>query len=572
MNTERNKWNRKLLPPLAVLLTALLLLSLVMPSLGTRATGLANEAQQASQTVTARAQGSTGEDVPLVGAEGWAQASVEVSGAPDGAVVSSVRAKYHVVYSDASDLEVQLVTSGAEASYTLWNRESAEGTVLTQSTDGITAFRGAPVNGTWSLAVQGGGAEGYIDDFSVVVYYETDMPVLHVEGEGPPGTPGFLRLPEGAAPASPPPDDDEKPSGEGSSVVPQHVPPGAAIIEELDFEGDFYPPGGYPAGWRVVDQSYDGYERWWDDAGCDECGGDWAAWPADGGANGIYPCTPNDYPNNMEAWMIYGPFDLSDALDTGTEFVMWRQIEPDYDWVFFGVSADGTRFTGLYWDGNAPCTLHNISYPDWMGDSSVWVAWVFYSDSSVTYDGPWVDDIVIWKEGGDVWVKINPPEKTVPAGSTFTFDVIIEDAVDLGAFEFELTYVSTCVQATDVTLGPFLGSTGRSVADVGPSFGTGSVTYGAYSWGASPGPSGDGVLATVTFQAGSGACDSLLSLQNVSVTDTAGTAKSVSIEDGLVHVNPCSNDCPEDINLDGVINIVDIQLVASKYGQFCPTR
>jgi len=559
MNTERNKWNRKLLPPLAVLLTALLLLSLVMPSLGTRATGLANEARQASQTVTARAQGSTGEDVPLAGAEGWAQVSVEVSGAPDGAVVSSVRAKYHVVYPEASDLEVQLLTSGAEASYTLWNRESAEGTVLTQSTDEITAFRGAPVNSTWSLAVQGGGAEGYIDDFGVVVYYETDMPVLHVEGEGPPGTPGFLRLPEGATPASPPPDGDEKPSGEGSSVVPQHVPPGARIIKMEDFEGDF--PNDL---WRVYGEPH------WDDVGCDPCGGDWSAWPAAGGAGGIDPCAGNDYPNSMEAWMIYGPFDLSNAWDAGTEFTMWRDIEPDYDWVFFGVSADGTNFTGLLWDDYAPCTLYNITYSDWVGDPSVWVAWVFHSDSSVTEKGPWVDDIVIGKNDTCATVKIDPPDQTVNSGRSFTINIVVENAIDLGAFEFELTYDHICVQATGATLGPFLGSTGRSVADVGPLVEVGSVTYGAFSWGASPGPSGDGVLATVTFQAGSNECASVLHLQNVSLVDTAGNPQCVSTEDGLVHLKGCPDpDCPADINCDGVTNILDIQLCAIRWGCQC---
>jgi hypothetical protein len=440
------------------------------------------------------------------------------------------------------------------------------------------AFQGAPVNGTWSLAIRGGGTEDYIDDFSIIVYYEMEMPVLRVEGEGAPGRPAFLRLPEGAKPTGLSPDNDEKPDaapGEESAVVPQDVPPGAIIIETENFEGTF--PN---SGWYVYDTSNDGYVRGWDDAGCDQCGGDWAAWPADGGADRVDPCAGNNYPNNMETWMIYGPFDLSDAniVDTGTEFVMWHEIEEIYDEVFFGVSHDGNNFTGLYWDGSAPCTLHNIYYPDWIGDPSVWVAWMFRSDSSVTYRGPWVDDIVIWKQPGVTppTVKVEPPEKDVWQGSTFTFDVVVEDAVDLGGFEFELTYNSTCVEAIDATLGPFLGSTGRSVGEVGPTFGTGSVTYGGYSWGNNAGPNGGGVLATVTFQAGMNQCDSALHLQNVSVTDTAGNAQDVTTGDGVVHVVPpqcpTAPDCPEDINSDGVINVVDIMLVASQWGRSCPTK
>jgi hypothetical protein len=64
-----------------------------------------------------------------------------------------------------------------------------------------------------------------------------------------------------------------------------------------------------------------------------------------------------------------------------------------------------------------------------------------------------------------------------------------------------------------------------------------------------------------------------LQLQNVSVTDTAGDPQCVYTEDGIVHVIPgCNPDCPEDINGDGVINIQDIMLVASKWGESCPTR
>jgi hypothetical protein len=564
---------RKKVRMLALVLTTLVLLSLALSGAGTGVIGMEHGSRQELQTVTARAQGSTGDDVPLAGEGEWAQALVEISGAPDDAVVSSVRVKYHVVDAEPSGLDVQLLTSGSEVSHALWNKESAEGTVLTQSTDEITTFQGAPVNGTWSLAVQGGDLEGYIDDFSVVVYYETEMPVLQVEGEGAPGTPGFLRLPEDAAPSSPSPDDDEKPGGAGSSVVPQDVPPGATIIKADNFEGSF--PNGL---WDPHDNSSDGYQRYWDDAQCDRCGGDWALWPADGGANGVYPCTPNDYPNNMFAWVEYGPFNLSDATDAGTEFVMWYDIEVYFDWVFFGVSEDGVNYTGIFWDGYDACTRYNITYTDWVGDPSVWVAWVFYSDSSIRYPGPWVDDVVIWKDRDCATLRVDPPH--TEAGTSFTVDVAIDDANDLGAFEFELTYDHTCIDtvspcADAVTPGPFLGSTGRSVGEVGPVCGTGSVTYGAYSWGASPGPNGTGVLASVDFRVvSSSECSSDLHLQNVSVTDTGGTTQCVWLVDGTVHYVPstCDATCPEDINLDGVINIVDIQLVASKYGQHCPTR
>ncbi len=571
MNAKTGKLSRKLVQTLALVLVAVFVVSIPAAS-----TDTAMELGQELQTVRTRTQGFTGEDVALAGADAWAQAEVEISDAPDDAVVSTVRVKYHIADSKPSDLEVHLLNSGAELSHALWNRESAEGTVLAQSSEEITAFQGTPVNGTWSLGVQGGESAGYIDDFSIVIYYDTEMPILQVEveGEGTPGTPAFLRLPEDVAPNNLAPDNDEESSSQESSVTPQHVPPGATIIETMDFEGDFYPPGGYPVRWRVADQSDDGYQRWWDDAQCDPCGGDWAAWPADGGANGVYPCAGNDYPNRMEAWMVYGPFDLSDANDAGTEFSMWHRIEAGYDYVFFGVSSDGVHFSGLQWDGSANCTLYNIGYTDWVGDPSVWVAWMFRSDSSVTYAGPWVDNIVVWKTDECATVKVDPPESFPDRGSTFTVDVAIEDAQNLGAFEFELTYDPTCIQAVDASLGPFLGSTGRSVAPVGPTLRTGSITFGGYSWGSAAGPNGDGVLASISFLAGPNECDSTLHLQNVTLTDTAGGSHCIDhTEDGTAHVKPgCHNDCPEDINGDRVIDIVDIMLVADKWGQHCPTR
>jgi hypothetical protein len=566
MNTKKRKSSRKLFRTLSLILTVLFLLGLASPSMGTDAVDLAQVTQQESQMVMARAQGSTGEDVPLAGAEAWALASVDISGAPDGAVVSTVRAKYHVVYSEPGELEVQLQAMGSEVSHTLWDRQSVEGSTLAQNTEKLATFQDAPVNGTWSLAVQGGDAEGYIDSFSIVVYYEIEMPVLRMEGEGSPGTPGFLSLPEGATPALSP-DRDPVSSVEGASVVPQDVPPGAIIIESNGFAS------GFPTGlWNPFDLSNDGRERFWDNANCDQCGGDWALWPADEGADGVDVCAGDNYPNNMQTWTTYGPFDLSDASNAGTEFVMWHEIEPEFDFVFFGYSGDGTNFTGWFFDNYYDCTRWNAYYPEAVGDSSVWVAWVFFSDSSVTYRGPWVDDVVIWKEhGGNI--KIDPPVSEPSTGTSFSVDVIVEDAVNLGAFQFELTYDPSCITANDVALGPFLGSTGRTVYPVGPSYGAGSVAFGASSSGAASGPNGNGVLATVTFAAGSSECESALHLQNVIATDTAGNVQNVSLWDGLVLVNPCGNStCPEDVNGDGVVNIQDIQLVASKWGWTCPTR
>ncbi len=582
MNTKRNKLNRSVIPLFALAVVTLVVLSLTsIPARIGATASLAAGSQQAVETVTVRQSASTGEDVPLAGPGEWAQASVEISGAPDDAVISYVQAKYSVTYPQPSDLEVQLLSSGTEVTHSLWNKESAEGPELTRSANEITVFQGAPVNGTWSLAVKGGEQEGYIDGFSINVYYEKDRPVMRLEG-GTPGQPGFMRLPEGVAPAGPSQDEDEKPgaaSKEGASVVPLHAPPGATIIKTEDFEGTF--PNTL---WYVVDQSDDGYQRYWDDASCDPCGGDWAAWPADGGADRVDVCAGDNSPNNMETWMRYGPFDLSDATDAGTEFVLWRETEPIYDYVFVGVSHDGLSFDGYFFDGFLGCTTYNFGYPGWVGDSSVWVAWEFFSDYALPYEGAWVDDIVIWKEGGPpppppCTVRIDPPAKTVGLGSTFTFDVWIDDVNNLGGFQFDLDYDPSVVHVDRVSPhygadpGPFPGSTGRSVFETDPTGSfvnntTGDMTYGVYTTGSAPGPSGSGLLATIHFKAmkvGTSALD----LNNVEVADTAGNVIPCNPpQDGTVTVIPST--CPADVNGDGVINIVDIMIVVGCWGRPCP--
>lgn len=167
-------------------------------------------------------------------------------------------------------------------------------------------------------------------------------------------------------------------------------------ITEENFES-IWPPS--PGLWSVRDLSNDGYERYWDDSSYRPHNDYWAAWPAYGGRDWVDPAQgDHDYPNNMDTRMIYGPFDLSDATMADADFYLWREMETDYDYLAFEVSHDGVAFQELArWTGSAGWEFKDVYFNDYVGDDSVWVAWRFYSDYSVTYDGPWVDDICLWK-------------------------------------------------------------------------------------------------------------------------------------------------------------------------------
>lgn len=154
-----------------------------------------------------------------------------------------------------------------------------------------------------------------------------------------------------------------------------------------DFEGTF-PDGKWTLlgdpGWSR--ETYRWHGAWW------------SGYCAGGGTNGVYP--PGPYPNNMSAWMIYGPFDLSTATDAELRFYYWLQSEAGYDYFKYYASIDGTNFYGFRTSGDisdwrfGKLELNCVpGLGDVTGQSSVWIAFKFDSDSSVAYEGAYVDDI-----------------------------------------------------------------------------------------------------------------------------------------------------------------------------------
>lgn len=135
-------------------------------------------------------------------------------------------------------------------------------------------------------------------------------------------------------------------------------------------------------------------------------------------------------------------------------------------------------------------------------------------------------------------VRIDPATLGVPISSpSFTMNVVIDDVENLGAFQFDLVYNPAVVHITNVTLGPFLGSTGRFASSLPPAINntTGRTTFGAFSFGFTAGPSGSGVLAVVTLVPQS-EDESPLNLENVQVTDINGVVIPASLQNGKILV------------------------------------
>jgi subtilisin family serine protease len=134
-------------------------------------------------------------------------------------------------------------------------------------------------------------------------------------------------------------------------------------------------------------------------------------------------------------------------------------------------------------------------------------------------------------------VRLEPDNSMVAPGETFTVEVEIEGAVDLGGFQLALNFASAVVRVDNVTLGEFLGSRGRNTAPLGPEVDNdaGTVTFGGFRFGSEAGPSGDGVLAIITLTA-KGTGSSSLGLESVQVVETGGQTQTVTVEDGAVVV------------------------------------
>lgn len=324
----------------------------------------------------------------------WLQVPLLDRSSPAGGAVSEVYLKYLLDHPDPSQLEVQLTKVNSDVSQIVWRQGAAmEGASLGNAL-GLQAFSGAPAAGEWQLLIRDlvPGQQGRLTGASLRAFYAPLGPVPQVVN-GPPGRETSWSLPADAAASSAPDADAVKAPAGAEEAAPQQ-PDAWQVIKSEGFEGTF--PN---TGWTVLDLSDDGCDFLWDDDDFRRHAGTWAAWPANGGGNGLDPATSN-YPPNMNSWMIYGPFDLSSASDADTIFWLWRQIEVAYDALCFGVSADGTNFDGVCWDGTTDWQQMQVNYGSYVGDSSVWVAWVFQSDATVQYDGPFVDDIQIRKNVG----------------------------------------------------------------------------------------------------------------------------------------------------------------------------
>jgi hypothetical protein len=146
----------------------------------------------------------------------------------------------------------------------------------------------------------------------------------------------------------------------------------------------------------------------------------------------------DNYPPNYDAYVTYGPMDLSAASAARVTFYLYDRCEAGHDSFYWGAATTSTltlqamNLSGSHsgimladWEERTMdlSRLHNVATGDstsMLGQPQVWVFWRFSSDNNTVVNrGAFFDNISIaWDDGGvDVWAQapalINPDSDVV---------------------------------------------------------------------------------------------------------------------------------------------------------------
>ena len=147
-------------------------------------------------------------------------------------------------------------------------------------------------------------------------------------------------------------------------------------------------------------------------------------------------------------------------------------------------------------------------------------------------------------------LRISPPTQTVNGnpGDLASVDLLVDNAVDLAAFEAGLSFDPAVLQVAGVEIGSFLQDTGRTRYDFVPRIDniTGRVDFGACTTGSVDAADGDGLLATITFEIQDCPATSAVTIESATLTAIDGTAHSLGSFAGATINIDCVSAVPQD--------------------------
>lgn len=100
----------------------------------------------------------------------------------------------------------------------------------------------------------------------------------------------------------------------------------------------------------------------------------------------------------------------------------------------------------------------------------------------------------------DAALRFDQNPYAVVVGDTITLDLVVDDAVNLAAWEVKLYFDPGRLEVIQVTPGDILSSTGRTAVSLQLAPAAGRLSIGSYTYGAQPTVTGSGVLAHLTVR------------------------------------------------------------------------
>ncbi|MFC1527967.1 T9SS type A sorting domain-containing protein [Candidatus Neomarinimicrobiota bacterium] len=158
-------------------------------------------------------------------------------------------------------------------------------------------------------------------------------------------------------------------------------------------------------------------------------------------------------------------------------------------------------------------------------------------------------------------LRINPKDNVIFIGNVSTFDIAIDNVINLGSYQFNIIYDSDIIQVNDIIIGDFLSSSGREVSVTQSNFNNssspGMLSLDVTSSGLNSGVNGSGILATINFTSHS-VGSSTLEILNAQINDI--NSQSINLDSqisGFVETSPFPNWTSQSLGTDTHLNSVD---------------
>ena len=222
------------------------------------------------------------------------------------------------------------------------------------------------------------------------------------------------------------------------------------------------------------------------------------------------------------------------------------------------VANGGTVTTGL---------LGRATVTGTITDRDVWVkaVWPGMVSGLAIF---WVDDYI-----PPALIVVNPPDPKSPLAIGDVFEQVIEiqDATDLASWQMDIAFNPKVLEVVDISEGDFLEQDGEDALFLNEqSPGKIAIRQLRVAEIGTPmsGVSGSGVLVVLSFKFVSFS-EALLGLHNVRLSDASGERLSYSVNLTPVVATHTSLTA-EDVNQDGMVDILDLITVASSIGAAKP--